>query len=364
MELIDDDGTLFGVINVVDLLVVLAVLSVVVAGAALVFAGGSEPAGPTLATTNVTLDLGTQPDYIVDQIDVGDTYEPTASSELVITDVALSPQNNQTHVLVAAQLTAPASGDTVAYDGAPPRLGRSLAIVTDVYEVSGTVTRVGGRDVLPTGQREVLVQTTVATTTAEAIQEGDTFEVRQRTLGTVESVAVYGTENPDRKRLLVGLNLRTLDRGDGPRFAGQHLREGVQIPFETDSYSFHGRVQATGRTEPRGTVTTRTVTLELDRVGPERAAVFEAGMTESFDGRTLARLTDVSVEPTTVVLTTEGGDIVARDHPRLEDVTLRVTLSVRETTSGVQFKGQTLQQGSTIVLDLGSVTVSAQVTEL
>ena len=364
MEVIDGDGKLFGLINVVDLLVVLTVLAVVVAGAALVFSGGEEETGPTLATTNVTLDLGTQPEYIVEQIDEGDTYSPGPNSELVLTDVALSPQGDQTRVLVSARLTAPENGETVDYDGAPPRLGRSLSIVTDVYEVGGTITRVGDNARLTTGQEEVLVQTTVETTTAEAIQEGDTFEVRQRTLGTVESVETYGTGNPDRKRVLVGLRLQTLDRGDGPRFAGQQLREGAQIPFETATYSFDGEVRTTGQVEPQGSVATREVTLELGRVSPERASVFEAGMSESFDGRTLARITDVAVEPTTVVLTTESGEIVARDHPRLKDVTLRTTLSVRETTSGLTFKGQTLQQGSTVVLDLGSVTISAQVTVL
>lgn len=364
MELIDEDGKLFGVINVIDLLVVLTVLAVVVAGAALVFSGDEEETGPTLATTNVTLDLGTQPEYIVEQINEGDTYEPGANSELALTDVALSPQNGQTRVLVSAQLTAPESGETVNYNGAPPRLGRSLSIVTDVYEVGGTITSIGGGDSLPTGQREVLVQTTVDTSTATAVQAGDSFEIRQRSLATVESVQTYGTTNPDRKRLLVGLQLNTIDRGDGPRFAGQQVREGVQIPFETDSYVFSGQIQTTGRVEPRGTMGTRDVTLELTRVSPQRAAVFTSGMTESFNGRTLARLTDVSVEPTQVVLTTDDGDITARDHPRLKDVTLRATLSVRQTTAGLKFKGQTIQQGSTVVLDLGSVTIRAQIAEL
>jgi hypothetical protein len=364
VELIDDEGRLFGGINIIDLLVVLTVLAVVIAGGALVFAGDDGQAGPTLATTNVTLDLGTQPEYIVDQINEGDTYEPGTNSELVVTDVALSPQGGQTRVLVSAQLTAPENNQTVNYNGAPPRLGRSLSIVTDVYEVSGRITNIGGEDSLNTAQREVLVQTTVDTNTATAIQVGDRFEVRERSLATVESVQTYGTTNPDRKRLLVGLQLETLDRGDGPRFAGQQLREGVQIPFETDSYAFTGRVQTTGRVEPRGSVGTHNVTLELTRVSPQRAAVITSGMTESFDGRTLARLTDVTIEPTQVVLTTDDGDITARDHPRLKDITLRATLSVRQTTAGLKFKGQTIQQGSTVVLDLGSVTIRAQIAEL
>lgn len=73
MEIIDNDGNLFGRVNVVDALVVLAVLAVTVAGAAFVFDdGGSGP--EQTATVNATLDLGTQPPFVVDAIDEGDSY--------------------------------------------------------------------------------------------------------------------------------------------------------------------------------------------------------------------------------------------------------------------------------------------------
>ena len=49
-KIIDDEGRLFGTGNVVDALVVLLVVAVVVAGAALVFGGNSEPE-PDIGTT-------------------------------------------------------------------------------------------------------------------------------------------------------------------------------------------------------------------------------------------------------------------------------------------------------------------------
>jgi hypothetical protein len=73
MELIDDGGSLFGAVNVVDALVVLLVLAVVVAGAAFVFMDDPAPE-PDVGTTYATLDMGTQPAYIVDAINEGDTY--------------------------------------------------------------------------------------------------------------------------------------------------------------------------------------------------------------------------------------------------------------------------------------------------
>jgi hypothetical protein len=73
--LIDDEGNLLGVVNVVDALVVLFVLAILLAGAVLVLTSG-EDTGSDRATTYATLDLGTQPDYIVSAINEGDTYSP------------------------------------------------------------------------------------------------------------------------------------------------------------------------------------------------------------------------------------------------------------------------------------------------
>ena len=61
-RIIDDEGKLFGLINVVDALVVLVVLAIVVAGIALIAVPGSED------TRYATVDMGTQPDHVAGQI--------------------------------------------------------------------------------------------------------------------------------------------------------------------------------------------------------------------------------------------------------------------------------------------------------
>ena len=110
---------------------------------------------PTLTIGKVTLDLGTLPEYIVEQINEEDTYEPAESNELVTTDIVLSHQGSQTRVLVPARLTRPESGDIVNDDGVAPHVIKGLSIVTNVYEVSGTVTNVGGSDIFTTAQGDV-----------------------------------------------------------------------------------------------------------------------------------------------------------------------------------------------------------------
>jgi hypothetical protein len=84
-------------------------------------------------------------------------------------------------------------------------------------------------------------------------------------------------------------------------------------------------------------------------------------MTESFGGDTIARITRVQRENATVITRGQDGNIYQRDHPVNRDVTLSANLSVRETEAGVTFKGQTLQQGRVVTLDLGTVTIRATV---
>ncbi|WP_435063671.1 DUF4330 family protein [Halobaculum sp. EA56] len=364
MNVIDDEGNLFGLVNVVDALAVLLVLAVVAAGAAFVLQPEPEPEPPELTTTNATLDLGTQPDYIVDRLNEGDTYSPGGDNEITVTDVHLTPRDGRTAVLLRVRLRGPVSGDGLRYDGAPPRLGRTLGIQTDAYQVQGTVVDVGGGDALATAEESVLVEATVDAATAADIDEGDAFSLRQRTLATVESVTVYGTGNPDRKRVLVGLSLSARDAGDELRFAGTSLREGNAVPFRVDEYGFRGEIRRVGATEPRGTATTETVTLQLRDVPPELASSIRAGMRETSGGDTLARIASVDRTNATVVLTSDDGNIYEREHPVNQDLTMEVELRVRETATGTTFKSRTIQQGSTVVLDLGSVTVRATVVDL
>jgi hypothetical protein len=200
---------------------------------------------------------------------------------------------------------------------------------------------------------------------ADRIEEGDTYRVGGDPVATVESLVVYGTDDPDRKRIYVGLSVQALGYGEVPQFgADRPLREGVTLPFRTLSYEFSGEIVRLGTLAGLGEVTERTVRMKLENVPPERAESVEEGLTETNAGQTVARVTAVEVEPAVITLTSESGDIFEREHPVNKDVTLTVELRVRELDSGVRFKGRTLQEGNEVVLDLGTTTVRATVTDL
>ena len=84
-------------------------------------------------------------------------------------------------------------------------------------------------------------------------------------------------------------------------------------------------------------------------------------MTETSGRQTVARVSRVSTKPSVIITTGDSGSVNVVDHPYIRDITITTELQVRETTSGVQFKYKSVQQGSTVVVNLGTITIGATV---
>ncbi|WP_256301955.1 DUF4330 domain-containing protein [Haloarchaeobius salinus] len=464
MRLIDDDGNLFGTVNVVDVLVVLLVLSVVVAGFALI-QGGDPPSGPSTETRYATLDLGTQPAYVANLVEEGDNVTPNDQQELTVTDVYVTDDGSNRRVLARVAIDGQLTDEgTLNYRGGPPRVGRELTITTSTYSTSGRITavdesnpeldlqntrvllettvtadeadridtddtitrnnrtiasiesfrlyetddpnqrravvvanllahqdgdtlrfgvtplRVGqtvqlttgefdlqgtllrtGVSELPVSETDVLLRTELDSDTLAQLEAGDEYLVNDQTVATIQTIDAYGTGASDRRLAYIGVTYQTYQPRETPQFAGQRVREGAQLPFRTDEYEFQGRVVRENALEQRGTETTREVTLELENVEPDVANSVEAGMTEQVAGETIVDVSNVEVEPAQVVLTSDDGNVFLRDHPVNKDVTITADIQVRESASGITFKGTSLRQGETVLLDFGTVIIRATV---
>ena len=360
MELIDDEGNLFGAVNVIDALVVLLVLAVGVAGVALVFADDPDPQ-PETDRTYATLDVGTQPVYLVEAIDEGDTYETDGASTLTVTDVHLTPRGDDVGVTLRVQLDGPVEDGTLRYGDAPLRLGRTLTVATDRYEVSGEIRGVGPADALEQSTTTVVLRDTVQAGSAADIAAGDEIRLAGRTVATVENVTQFATTDPDQRRVFVTTDLQTHRQGGEQRFGGNPVRQGQTVSLSTPAYTINGTIERVGGELRLGPASTRTVTLRMDDVRDDFADAIRPGMTERAGGETVARVTGVQVEPALIIATGDNGTVNVVDHPIDREVTLTTELQVRETVSGPRFKGEPLRQGSTVTIDLGTVTVQATV---
>jgi len=361
--LVDEEGKLFGVVNVVDALVLLLILAILVGSVGLVIGiDDTEPAQTAeTETAFVTLDLGTQPDYIVATLDEGDTYTPGNGSSMTVTDLYRAPQDSQTRVVARARLEGTTSNGSLEYANAPARLGRSLEVKTDTYNITGRITDVGDGSSLNENTTTVVVQDTLSAADADAIAPGDEITVAGRTTATIDEVAIYPTNDTNRRRVLVEATLATHTQRNVRRFGGTALRRGEQVTLPGPGYTFDGRIERVDGGLESDSLVNRTVTLELTKVQPQIASTIRAGQTERDGGRTTATVTGVSTEPTQVVSTAQNGSVVVSDHPVLRDVTLTTELRVRETSAGIEFRGERIQHGSTVVLDLDTATIRTTV---
>lgn len=374
-DLIDEEGNLFGVINVIDALAIMLVLAVGIAGIAVVgVLGGGEP-----ATRYTTIDLGPQPDYVVDSVSTGDVMV-TNGQNITITDTYATPVNpaeisddqevtGDTTLRVRAELEGQQldteTGDPrFEFGGETLRTGDELSLESDRYIVDGIVTSIEqANPELPVETTPVLFESTVSSEVANEITAGDTFEVGSYTLATVENVQLYPIGG-DRYRVHTGLSVETIHSDATPQFAGQPVTVGSSLTLMLDSYSLDGNVLNRGTTTPAGEPTSTTVEVKLENIDPDVAASLVPNMTETTRGETLATIRSVETRAANVVLESEDGDIYLRDHPKNKDVRLIVELQTLETDTDIRFHGTALREGSGIRLDFGRVAVGGTVTRL
>jgi hypothetical protein len=377
MEIIDEKGNLFGTVNVIDALVVLLLISVVVAGVGLVFGSdegpGQESPGPAgeNAVRYATVDLGTQPNAVAEHVSAGDRVITNGSSNATVTDVYVGPgQNGQVSVTVRVELggTLRAVGDSeqvFEYHGSRLTIGDQIALPTTEYSVSGTVTSLDAEtETLQTRETQVVVSTNVSSETASAIDQGDTYELAGTNVGVIETVETYPTDEDGMHRAVVGLTLQTRSVHNQTHFGEHSVSLDDRIALDLDEYDLAGTVRHRGNTTLPGERTRTTAVIAVENVSPAVANATAVGLTERADGDVRAQVVDRREEASTVIVTSEDGEVYQREHPEQRDVYLTVELSTRRTETETYFHGRSLRQSDTISIDLHQVRVTGSVVEI
>ncbi|SEP69392.1 DUF4330 domain-containing protein [Natrinema salaciae] len=273
MPLIDDEGNLFGVVNVIDALAVCLVVAVLIAGVAVVgvLGDGNGAAAPEGSSTNetgddsqpatryATIDLGTQPDYLAAAIADGDRAVVDADGHnLTVTDVYTTPTSggDEGHVVVRARIDGeypPEGGNETAFQlgDRSVRIGGDVTIDTADYELRGTVHQLeDDGTTLPTARTTVHLESNVSATTADAIETGDEYRFAGRTVATVTDVATTDLENSSKTAVELEADLVTIDRAGTKTFGGRALSTGSRITLRTERYDVGGELIRRGPSEP------------------------------------------------------------------------------------------------------------------
>ena len=292
-SLIDDDGKLFGLVNVVDALVVVLIVAVGIAGIALLVPGDGDD------TRYVTVDLGSEAEYVAEQISEGDEW----GNNFEITDVYYAPgdDDGSTNVLIRAEVQGTAvdpdqaETSTIDFDGEPLRYDQELEIETSQYAVTGSVIDVSeSGETIETEEEAMVLDAEVSQSTANQIAEGDEYTLGGQTLLTVQSVTKYPTVDSDMRQLVLGVDGVDLrDDGGTLRVGDTPAVEGETIPVRTGDVNFDAEILQVGTFEEPGVETTLTVEYETDGLSAGQADRLAAGMTESIDGLQTAEILEV-----------------------------------------------------------------------
>ena len=270
-ELIDEEGNLLGVINVIDALAILLVLAVVVAGIALVAApddtDSTEPE-PETETRYATINLGTQPDYVANRITTGDMMN-NGGHNLTVTDVYVTPvEATQSAVTVRARLDGELGEEApnaprFVFAGNRYRVGDSLTIKTDEYTAKGSIQALEeeGTDLSTEYITTEIKLTNIDPDVAAAVSEAADQSSNGEPLVTVQSASsqpaevvlqsedgnIYLRDHPVNRDLRLRAELQTIETDSGNRYHSGPLRVGDSIRLDLGTTTVSGTVTRVGQ---------------------------------------------------------------------------------------------------------------------
>lgn len=352
MDIIDDEGRLFGLVNVIDALVVLLVLAVIVAGAVFILSDPGER-----DTRYATVDLGEQPGYVIDSVAVGDEMDVEGHADnLTITDVYHGP-GDAGHLIVRVELHGErvildeeTDRDRFEWAGEPLRSGEPIEIVTPDYAVEGEVIAFDREgETLPTTQTAVFTRTTVDAATAEAISVGDTYTVNGQPVAEIESLQLYPGDGGE-QTALVGLTLETIAIGGVTNYGPSAVRLGADLPFVTDEYNITVSVLERGTAELLTETTEVLVETTMDRVDVDD---IDVGDEYRLGDQTIGTIQAVTAYPTADEETAAvllGIDYVTYEEAgavMFGDTELRTGTELPFRTGDYVLAGEVVQRGTT-----------------
>ncbi len=368
MDLIDEDGKLFGRINIIDALVILFVAAVIVTGAAFTATTiGADESSPETHETFATIDIGTQPLHLANQISEGDKIAKSGDI-LTITDVYVGPAGGDKASVVIRGATgsnSQSNGSSIKYlnyAGSSYSQGGGISLRTNEYFVKGRILSIGTeQSSLDTETTQVQLQTSMSEVEASALEPGETYDLGSRTVGTIEEVTTVPSRTD--RNVTLGVSLQTINKSGETLFGSYDASIGSSIPFELSTTNISATVVHRGGLAP-GSPTKSNVEVHVRNVSPGVANAIETGTSIGDGANSTVTVLEKQVTPATVILTSDSGDIHRQDHPVNKDVVLTLELQARQTERGVWFRGQPLKVGTNLRLDFDTVAVNGSVENL
>jgi len=250
MGIVDEEGRLFGVVNVIDLMVVVVVLATLVSGTVFVLADDPEP--PEQRYLTVVLDErpgGSVPTLDSDSAAMPDGPVQIGRTDGRITDTYIAPTGDSGFVTVArirvdvSASVADRTTDRRLVAGDETYLvGQEVDLTAGEADYTGYIHSVGrsGSD-LSVRTVNATVVARLPPSVADRIQADDIQRVAGREIAQVTAVDRQPTAG-ERTRVEATVSLRVLVTADGPLYGTQYVRPGAEVRVAPNDYEFTGTV--------------------------------------------------------------------------------------------------------------------------
>jgi hypothetical protein len=341
MEIIDDEGHLFGRVNVIDALVVLFILAVLVAGVALVTGlGGSADTEPTVGAEYATLTVGPLSGNTSAALaDSGSVTVVGTETRLEVVDAARTPHPTQDASVAVLRVRVPEGSATAS-------LNQSFDVTDGQLSYNASLSGFTNETEIETRSRSLIVEASVPGQVSGTVESGDTHRIAGDTVATVTNVQRLGRQGGQRQ-LRVALDVTTARVDGTEQFAQRSLRLGTSLPFRTDSYSMGGAIVSL---DGDG-LASENVTVRAETTVPETVAEnVDAGDSYAVGPMTAATVDTVSSLPT-------GANPESR---LLLNLSLRTATFDNETT----FLGRSLRPGTAVPFKTDEYVVRPTITSL
>lgn len=167
----------------------------------------------------------------------GDEIRLSGRTVATIEDVAAYATSDSTEqtIFVDAELDTHRQQSDRRFGGKQVRRGQTVTIPAEDYMFNGRIEQVSS-GLQPT-TTDVLLETTIDAEIADRIAAGDVTTVVGYEAAEVRTVTTYATQNPDRKRALVGLSLATPENSGQQQFGSAAVQRGNNITIRLKATS-------------------------------------------------------------------------------------------------------------------------------
>jgi len=251
MKIVDNDGRLFGLVNVIDLLVILLAIAVVTAGLSLSGIGStsqsdvsnSKPDSSESAedTRYATIEVSSQPDYLADLVVTNQTVTIRGQNATIV-DIYRTPINAEVGLTLRVQLN---TTNEFQFANESILLGNQLTVASESYQITGTVTELSKtKKSLPVSNHTFALRAEVPPAVADVVSVGNRHIINGKTVANIESVSTenHSSVSSGNESIVVEITLWTIRR-NGTRYYARHpVRLGTTVSFQTPQYSLSGQI--------------------------------------------------------------------------------------------------------------------------